>query len=266
VGADQIEPVVSAQSSPATTIQPSPAPTSTLSLFLDKAIRMSREVFVILLVATVLSAIMTNLVFRSFTVPSGSMQHTVEEGDRIWVWLAADYKRGDAVVFRDDLDWLNKALPTPTWYGSIVRMVGFPVDERYHYLVKRLIGLPGDHVERLSGNLFVNGALLDEPYVYLSSNRSSFQSDFDLVVPQGRAFVLGDHRNDSADSLHHLCQDGPTSAFVPLTAIVGPVALVGPPLERLGPIGTPPSWASVPAATGQVPVEAIVRTACGLPS
>jgi signal peptidase I len=221
-----------------------------------------REIVIIAMIAMIMSFVVSHAVVRTFTVPSGSMEHTLEAGDRIWVALSARIERGDAVVFRDDLDWLHEPLKPATWYDSVLGFVGVSTTDRYSYLVKRLIGQPGDRVERRDGVLAVNGQVVDEPYVYLTPELPSIQADFDIIVPQGRVFLLGDHRNDSADSLHHLCREGPLEAFVPQSALVGPVAGVGPPVSRLGLVGRPHQWEAVPEAAQAAPIEAVITTAC----
>jgi signal peptidase I len=227
-----------------------------------QAVTLARDIIIMALAAAILSSVVTHAVLRTYRVPSGSMQHTLEEGDRIWVWLPATIRRGDVVVFRDDLDWLQEPLAPLNWQDSLFGFFGFPTANPYRYLVKRLIGLPGDRVQRRAGQLVVNGYTVTEPYVYNSPEHPPAESDFDLVVPRGRAFVLGDHRNDSADSLYHLCAEGPSAAFVPLDVIVGSVAIVGPPYSRLGPLDAAPDWADVPRPAVAAPSAAVVTSAC----
>lgn len=122
------------------------------------------------------------VVVEAFVVPSGSMRPTIVEGDHLlgtkfhyWIWAP---RRGDVVVFRPP----EKAQ----------RLAGTPVP-RY---VKRIIAVAGDEIEVRSGQVRVNGELLEEPYVAEPPSYVLRRT----VVPPGYLFVLGDNRNESLDS------------------------------------------------------------------
>jgi signal peptidase I len=172
---------------------------------------------------------------QPFRIPSESMESTLLVGDFLLVnkqnaspnapddspglLPSASIRRGDIIVFHD------------------------PVDATLH-LVKRVIGLPGDHLKLHAGQVFINGRPLTEPYaVYRPSPPDNFRDNFprfqsadpeidshwwirmrslidngELIIPTGNYFVMGDNRNDSEDSRYW--------GFVPREAIVGKPLLI----------------------------------------
>ena len=98
-----------------------------------------------------------------------------DDGDTLLLNMLGSPERGDIVVFT--YDW-NGVTP--------------------HALVKRVIALPGDRVEISDGKLFLNGELLDEPY--LKEDMDHFYDGFSVTVPDGHFFAMGDNRNNSTDS------------------------------------------------------------------
>ncbi|MDR0989799.1 MAG: signal peptidase I, partial [Propionibacteriaceae bacterium] len=181
----------------------------------------------VLVLAIVISTLIRTFCFEQFRVPTGSMEQTLEANDRIFVSKLSDYQRGDVVVFEDQLDWLTDSNEPTPWWRKPLELVGFLPNSSQQYLVKRLIGLPGDRVSCCSdrGKLEVNGYEIDEPYLYRypdGSQVAASDQSFDVVVPQGHFFVLGDHRNNSADSRYHLCDGNlatPNQAFPDLETI-----------------------------------------------
>ncbi len=177
------------------------------------------ELLAIVLVGLVLSWGVRTFLVRSFSIPSGSMEQTLMIGDRIMVNELAPrvmpLHRGDIVVFEDPGGWL-----------------GYD-DDAGQDLVKRVIGLPGDHVSccDADGHVLVNGRALDEPYLTLADGgpRAS-ATDFDVTVPEGALWVLGDNRDRSADSRAH--QTGPYAGFVPVDDVIGRAFVVSWPIDR----------------------------------
>lgn len=205
-----------------------------------------RDLLVILLIAVVVSFLMKTFVVRSFYIPSGSMESTLQINDRILVdeltprW--DDYARGEIVVFRDPGGWLPAQPQRPARpplveaFDGLLTLVGLSSSDSEDHLVKRLIGLPGDHVVCCNtlGQITVNGAPIDElSYLQLpeGSTLASMQS-FDVTVPEGAIWVLGDNRNRSQDSRSH--QNLPGGGFVPLDHVVGRAFLTTWPLDRFG--------------------------------
>ena len=193
-----------------------------------------------------------------FGIPSESMQDTLLIGDRILVsrtTAPADLQRGDIIVFADPGQWLDattpvKRGPLATVVSETLTFVGLLPDNAENHLIKRVIGLPGDHVVCCDegGRITINGAAIKEPY--LKPGDAASEQNFDITVPSGRVWVMGDHRSNSADSRAH---DGPgnngSSGSVDEGLIVGrAVALVWP-LDHLTWLSNPKAtFAGVPAA------------------
>lgn len=208
-----------------------------------------RDVIVIVLIALLVSFLVKTFVVRSFYIPSGSMKNTLQIEDRILVDELTPrfigYDRGDIVVFRDPGGWLPVSYhePRPPFLESldwVLSLVGLTAPDSNDHLIKRVIALPGDRVACCDslGRITVNGTPIDES-VYLlrpeGVTRAS-EIDFDVVVPDGRLWVLGDNRNQSKDSRYN--QDQPGQGFVPLDNVVGRAFLITWPLNRFGLIDT----------------------------
>ncbi|WP_104118500.1 signal peptidase I [Arthrobacter sp. B1805] len=202
-----------------------------------------KEIGTIVVIALVLSFLIKTFLFRAFFIPSGSMEKTLEIDDRIFVNQLVpqpfDLERGDIVVFRDTEGWLpEQAEVEVSWLKEAMIFIGLAPDESQQHLVKRVIGLPGDHVIccDAQGRITVNGQPLDEPYLYPGANPSDLP--FDVVVPEGRIWVMGDHRNASADSRAN--RDKPGEGFVEVDDIEGKAAVIAWPLNRIGFLGNHP--------------------------
>ena len=191
-------------------------------------------------IALVLTLFVRLFVAQAFYIPSGSMQPTLEVDDRVLVSRLAyrfgDVQRGDVVVFDGrgsfaPIEPVDKPNLPARAAQAIGTTLGISPSERDY--VKRVIGLPGDRVVCCeSGQLTVNGAPLDEPYVMPGDAASN--QPFDVLVPTGRLWVMGDHRSSSADSRAHLGDPG--GGTVPLDRVVGEVVLRFWPVRDLGPL------------------------------
>ncbi len=209
-----------------------------------------KEIATIIVIALVLSFLIKTFLFRAFFIPSGSMEETLEIDDRIFVNQLVpqpfDLQRGDIVVFRDTKGWLpTQADAQISWFKEALIFIGLAPDESQQHLVKRVIGLAGDQVIccDAQGRITVNGQPLDEPYLFPGANPSDLP--FDVVVPEGKVWVMGDHRNASADSRAN--RDKPGEGFVSVDDIEGKAAVIAWPLNRIGFLGNYPDvFAGVP--------------------
>jgi signal peptidase I len=196
-----------------------------------------KEIATVVIIAVVLSFLIKTFLFRAFYIPSESMESTLDVNDRIFVNLLVPepfaLARGDVVVFKDTKGWLppapQKADGPFTWVEDGLTFVGLLPDNSEQHLVKRVIGLPGDHVIccDADGKLTVNGAPLDEKYV--NPAEVPLVRNFDVVVPAGKVWVMGDNRNHSADSRAHTDTNG---GFVDLADIEGKAAVIAWPVNR----------------------------------
>lgn len=197
-----------------------------------------RRLLLLALVAALAVAAVRGLLVQSFVIPSGSMQPTLEVGDRVLVSRPAyrwgRLQRGDVVVFDGAGVFDPQRTLTGTGLARAGRAaaagLGVPVGARDY--VKRVVGLPGERVVccDLMGRITVDGRALNERYVQAGDTPSDLQ--FDVLVPPGRVWVMGDHRSASADSRAHLEQAG--AGTVPMGRIVGRVVAVYWPLDRAG--------------------------------
>ena len=189
---------------------------------------------VVVLVVIALSAFIKTHIIQTFEIPSGSMEDTLQTGDQVAVRMydAHNIHRGDVVVFSDPGGWLNDA-KDPTGLQGLVRngliLTGLLPKNSGHHLIKRVIGVAGDRITADgSGALSVNGVSLDETYIKQGSAPSSVP--FDVVVPEGCIWVMGDNRSNSSDSRFH--QDDPHGGAVPVQDVVGVATVVAWPVSH----------------------------------
>jgi signal peptidase I len=219
------------------------------------------ETVLLVLVAVTVAALLRMFVVQAFVVPSGSMLPTIERTDRIVVSKLSEVDRGEVIVFEDPGGWLTEShhlQERTSMLGRALEFVGVLPASDTGYLVKRLVGLPGDRVaccdER--GRMTVNGEPLAEPYLPRGTTPSIQQ--FDVTVPRGRVWVMGDNRANSGDSRPHVA-DG--TAFVPLRNVVGPAFAVVWPLSDVRTLDAPGTFAAVTAGERPAPRRPVVRRA-----
>ncbi len=212
-----------------------------------------KEIATVVVIAVVLSFLIKTFLFRAFYIPSESMVNTLDVNDRIFVNLLVPepfaLSRGDVVVFRDTKGWLGPVPEEPkgpfTWVQDGLTFVGLLPDDSEQHLVKRVIGLPGDRVIccDAAGKLTINGVPIDETYVNTAEEPKI--RAFDVVVPEGKVWVMGDNRNHSADSRAHLDSNG---GFIDLPDIEGKAAVIAWPLNRISVLENYPAvFRNVPA-------------------
>jgi signal peptidase I len=219
-----------------------------------------RELFVVVVAALVLTILIKAFLVQVFSIPSGSMQNTLQPGDRILVnrlvYHLRGISRGDIVVFSGDGSWGPPPPPAPSnpmlrVWDDFTNLVGVSAPGTDY--VKRVIGLPGDHVQccDAQGRVTVNGVPLTEgSYLYPGDQPS--QIKFNIFVQPGRLFVLGDHRSDSADSRYH-AQDG-FDGTIPEDEVVGRAFVIIWPGSRINDLPIPNTFqqASLTASTAIV--------------
>ncbi|SEG90815.1 signal peptidase I [Actinacidiphila yanglinensis] len=224
---------------------------------------MWKEIPLLVVVALVLALLIKTFFVQAFSIPSDSMQNTLQRGDRVLVdkftpWFGSTPERGDVVVFHDPDDWLaDEPTAHPNPLQKALAFVGLMPSANERDLIKRVIAVGGDTVEcHGSGPVEVNGKPLAEPYVYAGNTPCSTdnQGQFTVTVPHGDLWVMGDHRQDSADSRYH--QDDAHQGFVPVGNVVGRAFVVGWPLSH---------WAvlHVPGTFGQPGIGAASAAAPG---
>lgn len=189
--------------------------------------------------------LVTTFLVKPFSIPSGSMENTLQVGDRVLVNRAVfkirDIERGDVVVFdgsgsfvppqvAPDRDPITSAL---VWVGQSFGLVAPDSTD----FIKRVIGTSGDRVTccDAQGYLTVNGTPLVEDYLF-PGDAPSLQP-FDVEVPDGMLWVMGDHRSASADSRSHMGDPG--GGFVPEPSVVGRAMTVVWPVSRIQNIPLP---------------------------
>ncbi|MFZ4893724.1 signal peptidase I [Plantibacter sp. Mn2098] len=201
-----------------------------------------RDLLVIVLIAIVVSFFIKTFLVRSFYIPSASMENTLQINDRILVNelqpKVFGLAHGDVVVFTDPGGWLPASPPSPDQnsFGQAVNgfltFIGLGTADSDDHLIKRVIGLPGDHVVccGASGQIEVNGKPLDEPYIIRPANGAAGAVPFDVTVPAGQLWVMGDNRYNSQDSSRN--QNLPGKGFVPIDDVVGRAFVITWPVNR----------------------------------
>jgi signal peptidase I len=201
----------------------------------------------------VLMLLVRGLVVQSFYIPSGSMEPTLQPADRILVnkiGVASSLQRGDLVVFDGTHTFAGLHSGTGSSrvsaLGSVVDAVAsiLSIGINQSDYVKRVVGLPGDHVVCCDpkGLLTVNDVAVKEPYLYPGDKPSDLT--FEVTVPAERIWVMGDHRSDSADSRAHLGDPG--GGMVHVDDVIGRAAMLYWPPSRAGIIAAPDSLKGIP--------------------
>lgn len=200
-----------------------------------------RDLLVIVVVAVLISTLLKAYVVRTFYIPSGSMEPTLEVGDRVLVSRLTpspfSLQRGDVVVFSDPGGWLSSP---PAQAGGVLgalqsalTFVGLGDSDSHQYLVKRVIALGGDHIvcAAVGEQITVNGVAIDETS-YIAAGAAPCVRTFDVQVPEDSMWVMGDNRGNSRDSSFHT--DDPGEGTVPVSNVVGRAFVITWPLQRFG--------------------------------
>jgi len=199
-----------------------------------------KETLIIVISALIVSWLIKTFLVQAFYIPSESMEDTFERGDRVMVSRLVprvrDIHRGDIVVFKDPGDWLDPRVEPDRGFFhrfmvNVFTGIGLLPQDSGEHLVKRAIGLPGDYIACCddNGQVMVNGVSIDER-LYLRPGAIPSQINFEATVPDGMLFVMGDNRQNSADSRFHT--DGMFGGFVPIDNVVGTAFATVWPLDR----------------------------------
>jgi len=181
------------------------------------------EMVVLFVVALTIALLIKTFIVQPFYIPSASMENTLLVGDKVLVnkivYRVRPISRGDIVVFNGAGSWQPPASQQPSNHNPVARLYDATLGKLFNAVrglfgtapgqtdyIKRVIGLPGDHVVccNAKGDITVNGVPLQESS-YLIPGAKPSQGPFDIVVPPGRLWVMGDNRPESADSRLHDC-------------------------------------------------------------
>jgi signal peptidase I len=224
------------------------------------------EMVVLVVVALVIALVVKTFVAQPFVIPTGSMENTLLVKDKVLVnklvGQVSQIHRGDIVVFDGAGNWdppvATNSDPLARIYRNVLSLFGDDGGQTDY--IKRVIGLPGDHVVccNTQGLVTVNGVALHESaYLYPGSAPSAIK--FSVVVPPGRLWVMGDNRGDSSDSRLHdcgiagaACVPWDRSGTIPESSVIGRAFMVIWPFSRIKML-----W--VPSTFGQAGLSAAAR-------
>ncbi|QMU72327.1 signal peptidase I [Streptacidiphilus sp. P02-A3a] len=212
-----------------------------------------KELPILIVVALVLALLIKTFLVQAFSIPSGSMENTLQIGDRVLVDKLTPHfgdkpSRGEVVVFHDPGNWLADEPNTAQSNNSFIRgiqdalsWIGLMPAANEKDLIKRVIAVGGDTVScQGTGPVYVNGKALTEPYIYPGATPCGDKNFGPFKVPANSIWVMGDHRNDSLDSRYHM--DEPGGGSVPDSDVVGRAILVAWPVSHWSTLPIPSTF------------------------
>ncbi|MFD3930065.1 signal peptidase I [Streptomyces sp. NPDC058614] len=209
-----------------------------------------KELPILIGIALVLALLIKTFLVQAFSIPSDSMQNTLQQGDRVLVdkltpWFGSEPERGEVVVFHDPDNWLaGEPVADPNALQTVLSWIGLMPSAEEKDLIKRVVGVGGDTIEcKGTGPLTVNGKALNEPYVYPGNTPCSVDEDggqFKVTVPEGKIWVMGDHRQNSRDSRYN--QTDKNHGMVPVDEVVGRAIVKAWPINRWGTLPVPDTF------------------------
>jgi signal peptidase I len=223
------------------------------------------ELPVLVVLALVLMLVIKTYAIQAFFIPSSSMENTLDIGDKVLVnklvYHFRSIDRGDVIVFNGDGSWdpaapANPSNPVASGVDrlghAIVGLFGISPDQDF---IKRVIGVPGDHVAccDASGRITVNGVPLNEKSYLYPGNPPSVVK-FSIIVPPGRLWVMGDHRSVSYDSRGH--RGDPGGGTIPESQVIGRAFVIMWPPSRAGLLRIPTTFNQPKLAASAMPGSA----------
>jgi signal peptidase I len=209
-----------------------------------------KELPILIVIALVLALLIKTFLVQAFSIPSDSMQNTLQQGDRVLVdkltpWFGSEPERGEVVVFHDPGHWLDgEPTADPNALQKVLSWIGLMPSAQERDLIKRVIGVGGDTVSCSgTGPLTVNGKALNEPYVYPGNTPCTNDDQggqFTVKVPKGDIWVMGDHRQNSRDSRYN--QSDKYHGMVPVKEVVGRAIVKAWPINRWGTLPIPDTF------------------------
>jgi signal peptidase I len=209
-----------------------------------------KELPILVVIALVLALLIKTFLVQAFSIPSASMQDTLQVGDRVLVdkltpWFGSKPERGEVVVFHDPDDWLaGEPAASPNAVQQVLSWIGLMPSANEKDLIKRVIGVGGDTIQcKGTGPLLVNGHALNEPYVYPGNTPCTDDEtggQFRVTVPQGYIWVMGDHRQNSRDSRYN--QSDKHHGMVPVSDVVGRAIVKAWPINHWGTLPIPDTF------------------------
>jgi signal peptidase I len=240
-----------------------------------------RELPVLIVVALVIALVIKTFVVQAFFIPSSSMENTLDIGDKVLVNKLVYHFRpihpGDVIVFDGDGSWEPEPAAGQASSDPLVRLYDATLDPLFHSIlglfgtdpgqtdfIKRVIGVPGDHVAccNAAGDVTVNGVALHEQSYLYPGNPPSTQK-FSITVPAGRLWVMGDHRDVSWDSRGHM-QD-PGDGTIPENMVIGRAFMIVWPPSRWRFLQIPSTFNQPGITAAQGAASPVVTTAAGTP-
>jgi signal peptidase I len=224
-----------------------------------------RELPVLIVIALVIALIIKTFVVQAFFIPSSSMENTLDIGDKVLVNKLVYHFRsiqpGDIIVFNGDGSWEPEPAAGSGSSDPLVKLYDVTLNPLFHAIaglfgtapgqtdfIKRVIGVPGDHVAccNAAGDVTVNGVALHEQSYLFPGNPPSMQR-FSITVPPGRLWVMGDHRSVSWDSRGHM--DDPGNGTIPENMVIGRAFMI---------VWPPSRWRilQIPSTFGQPGIDA----------
>ncbi|MFE2746503.1 signal peptidase I [Streptomyces scopuliridis] len=197
-----------------------------------------KELPLLIGIALLLALLIKTFLVQAFSIPSDSMQDTLQRGDRVLVdkltpWFGSEPERGEVVVFHDPGGWLDDTqAPEPNVAQRFLSFIGLMPSSEEKDLIKRVIAVGGDTVEcKKGGKVQVNGVPLNETdYIYPGNTPCDDKPFGPIDVPKGSIWVMGDHRQNSLDSRYH--QELTGNGTVSNDEVVGRAFVVAWPVNR----------------------------------